>query len=366
MLKLSKQEKELEDLRKNIDEIDDQIIELLNQRGKIVKKVSNIKKLLRMDVHQPHREKQIIDRIKSKTTVLKGINIESIWKEIIGACKAIQDAIIRVGYLGPQGSNTHQAALNYFPEAGSEFLPLKSIPSIFEHIEREKLEFGVVPIENSLQGTVRETLDNLIEKNLYIYGELELKINQNLISLNDANIENIKKIYSHPQAFAQSRNWIKTNLPNAELITTSSTSPAVEQIKEMGDIGAAAIGPSSACQLYDLKELISNIEDMADNFTRFLVISGKENELKERKLKTSIVYVTKHVPGALYKVLKLFADADINLTKIESRPRRTGRWEYIFLMDFEGNKEDVKIQNVLDEMTNLTIWHKILGSYPMT
>jgi chorismate mutase/prephenate dehydratase len=363
---MSKQEKELEDLRENINEIDDNIIELLNERGKIVKKVSNIKKILRMDVHQPHREKEIIDRIKSRSTMLKETNIESIWKEILGACKAIQGSILQIGYLGPQGTNTHQAALGSFPEAGSEFVPLKTITSIFEHIEREKIEFGVVPIENSLQGIVRETLDNLIEKNIFIYGELELKINQNLICLKDANLDLIKTIYSHPQAFAQTRNWIKTNLPNAELITTSSTSAAVQKIRDLKDVSSAAIGTTTASKIYSLKELSSNIEDASDNFTRFLVISGKENDLKEEKLKTSIVYVTKHVPGALYKVLKIFADADINLTKIESRPRRKGRWEYIFLMDFEGDKKDDKIIRVLEEMTELTIWHKILGSYPMS
>jgi len=360
----SKQEIELEKLRERINQIDDQIIVLLNERGKIVKIISNIKKLLKLDVYQPHRENEIIERIISKSTVLKGINVKSIWKEIMGACKAIQGSIIQVGYLGPEATHTHQAALEYFAKAGTEFKPLKSITSIFEHIKREKIDFGVVPIENSLQGTVRETLDNLIEKNLYIYGELELKINQNLITLKGATLDTITQIFSHPQAFAQTRNWIKTNLPNAELINTSSTSAAVQQIKELNSTTAAAIGTTTACKIYEMNELVSKIEDLPDNSTRFLVISKKENEVKGENVKTSIVYVTKHVPGALYHVLKLFADADINLTKIESRPRRTGRWEYIFLMDFEGDKEDLKVINTIEKMQDLVIWYKILGSYP--
>ena len=225
--------KELEDLRKEINNIDDKIIELLNIRGEIVLKIANNKKLLDLDVYQPQREKEIIYRVKEKSTVLKPESIEEIWKEIMGACKAIQGSISKVGYLGPQGTFTHQAALEFFPKASTEFITCKSILEIFENIEKDILEFGVIPIENSLQGTVRETLDYLIEKNIIIYGEIELRINQNLITLNEASLEKIKTIYSHPQAFGQTRGWIKANLPTAKLHSTSSTSAAVQQIKEL-------------------------------------------------------------------------------------------------------------------------------------
>ncbi|MHA1294344.1 MAG: prephenate dehydratase [Promethearchaeota archaeon] len=359
-------EKDLKRYREQIDEIDHKIIELINERGKIVLKISEIKKDLHLKTYQPQREKEIIERIKSKSEILKSKNIEAIWKEIMGACKDIQGTIIKVGYLGPQGSFTHQAALEFFPKAGTDFIACKNVPEVFEQIEKDNLEFGVVPIENSLQGTVRETLDLLIEKNIIIYGELELKINQNLITLRDSNLEKIKTIYSHPQAFAQTRGWIKANLPLAKLVNTSSTSAAVKKIKELKDSSNAAIGTEIAGKFYDLKILASNIEDIPDNYTRFIVISKKENELKEGKVKTSIVYVTKHIPGALYRVLKLFAEADINLTKIESRPRRKGRWEYIFLMDFEGDKENSKVQETIEKMKENVIWYKILGSYPLS
>ncbi len=359
-------EKELEDLRKEINKIDDNIIELLNMRGEIVLRIGDNKKLLDLEVYQPQREKEIINRVKEKSTVFKPESVEEIWKEIMGASKAIQGSIFKVGYLGPQGTFTHQAALEFFPKASSEFVPCKSILDIFENIEKDIIEFGVIPIENSLQGTVRETLDYLIEKNIIIYGEIELRISQNLISLNEASLKKIKTVYSHPQAFAQTRGWIKVNLPTAKLHSTASTSAAIQRIKELNDETKAAIGTVIASNMYGLKVLSSKIDDIPDNFTRFLVISKKENELKEGNVKTSIVYVTKHVPGALYRVLRIFAEADINLTKIESRPRRKGRWEYIFLMDFEGDKDDPKIKKVLETIKDHVIWYKILGSYPLT
>lgn len=362
-----KYKKELGDLRKDINKIDDQIIDLLNNRGEIALKIGNNKKLLDLDTYQPLREKEVIERIKNKAKILKPVNIEEIWKEIIGACKSIQGSVLKVGYLGPQGTFTHQAALDSFPRSGTEFIPCKNALEIFENIEKDILEFGVIAIENSLHGTVHENLDHLIEANIIIFGELELRIIQNLITKRDTTLTNIKNIYSHPQGFAQTRSWLKGNLPTAKLVNTESTAEAVNIIKDLDNKNNAAIGSKFASEVYNLQILSSNIEDNPLNFTRFLIISKKENELREgKKVKTSLVYVTKHVPGALYKVLRIFAEADVNLTKIESRPRRMGRWEYIFLMDFEGDKESPKIKDVLKKMSDLVIFYKILGSYPIT
>jgi len=255
-------------------------------------------------------------------------------------------------------------SLQFFPKAGTDFIACKNIEEIFENIEKEILEFGVVPIENSLQGTVRETLDLLIERNLIIYGEIELRIIHNLISTKNSNLSSIINIYSHPQAFAQTNIWIKTNLPRAKLINTTSTAEAVRIVKDLNDEKNAAIATEFASEIFDLKILNSNIEDNPSNFTRFLVISKSKNKLKGEKVKTSLVFVVKHVPGALYRVLKLFADENINLTKIESRPRRRGKWEYIFLMDFEGDSDNPKIREIIEKMEFSCIWYKILGSYP--
>ncbi|MFX0049174.1 MAG: prephenate dehydratase [Candidatus Hermodarchaeota archaeon] len=356
---------ELKDIRKQIDEIDDAIVELLNKRANAVIKIGNLKKTLNLEIFQPEREEEIKERIKRKSTVYKNVSLEAIWKEIISASKLIQGTITKVGYLGPMGTFTHQAALESFPKAGTQFIPCDTLLEIFDNIEKDILEFGIVPFENSLQGTVRETLDLLIENDLFIYGEIELKVIQNLISLKDAELSDIKNVFSHPQAFAQTKMWLKSNLPNVKITEVASTAEAVRRVRKFEDKSYAAIGTEFAANIYELKVMNSNIEDEKSNYTRFLIISKKENPLKAEKMKTSIVFVTKHVPGALYSVLKIFSDANINLSKIESRPRRKGRWEYIFFMDFEADKNDPKAAEALEQMKANVIWQKVLGTFPL-
>jgi len=364
---VSKEEKyneELKELRKGIEEVDDKIVELFNKRGNYAITIGNLKKNLKLEIHQPKREEEVINRIKNKPTTFKKESIVAIWKEIISASKAIQGTISKVGYLGPMGTFTHQAALEFFAKAGTQFIPHSSTPDIFDSIEKGDLDFGIVPFENSLQGTVRETLDLLIERELFIYGEVEVRVIQNLICLNDAELSDIKNVISHPQAFAQTKAWLKANLPNVNILDISSTAEAVRRVRKLNDKSYAALGPEIAAELYDLKVLNYKIEDESSNFTRFLVLSKIENPLKGEKMKTSIVFVTKHVPGSLYWVLKIFSDAEINLSKIESRPRRKGRWEYIFLVDFEADKNDPNAKLALEQMKSNVIWQKILGSFP--
>jgi chorismate mutase/prephenate dehydratase len=357
--------KKLEELRRKIDDIDFKVIDLLNIRGEIALEISTIKNLLNLDIYQPQREKEIIEQLISKSKLLKAETIEAIWKEIFSASKLIQGTTTTVGYLGPMGTFTHQAAIEFFPVSGTQFKSFDTIADIFMNIEKDNIEFGVVPIENSLQGTVRETLDLLIEKELVIYGEHELRINQNLITLQKSNLSIVKSIFSHPQAFAQTRNWIKDNMPTVDLIDVNSTADAVRKVKELNNESYAAIGTEFAAKIYNLRVLHAKIEDNPSNFTRFLIISKKEELSIQKKKKTSLLFVTKHVPGALLRVLKLFSNANINLLKIESRPRRRGRWEYIFLMDFEGDKKNSKVTSVLEKLDANVIWYKILGSYPM-
>ncbi|MFX0075752.1 MAG: prephenate dehydratase [Candidatus Hermodarchaeota archaeon] len=365
MSKEEKNIKELEDIRKKIDEIDDALVDLLNKRADAVMKVGNLKKLLNLDVFQPKREEEIKSRLKDRQTIYKKESIEAIWNEIISASKSVQGTVTKVGFLGPEGTFTHRAALDYFAKAGTQFVPYDSMPEIFDSIEKDKLDFGIVPIENSLQGTVRETLDLLIENDLFIYGEIEVRVIQNLISLKEAELSDIKNIFSHPQAFAQTKIWLKSNLPTAKNTEVTSTAEAVRRVKGLEDKSYAAIGTELAASIYELKVLNSNIEDEKLNYTRFLIISKSENPLKTEKMKTSIVFVTKHVPGALYSVLKIFSDADINLSKIESRPRRRGKWEYIFFMDFEADKNNPKAAEALKLMKENVIWQKVLGSFPL-
>ncbi|MBY9020887.1 MAG: prephenate dehydratase [Candidatus Lokiarchaeota archaeon] len=360
-----KNKEELNDLRKEIEEVDDEIVDLLNKRGNFAITIGNIKKNLNLEIHQPKREEEIIDRIKNKPTVFTKEGIIAIWKEIMSASKAIQGTISKVGYLGPMGTFTHQAALEFFAKAGTQFLPYNSTSDIFDSIEKGELDYGIVPFENSLQGTVRKTLDLLIERELYIYGEVEIRVVQNLICLSDAKLSDIETIISHPQAFAQTKAWLKANLPNAKMLDINSTAEAVKRVRKLNDKSYAAIGPEFAAELYDLKILNSMIEDESSNFTRFLILSKSENPVKGEKMKTSIVFVTKHIPGALYWVLKIFSDAEINLSKIESRPRRKGRWEYIFFMDFEADKNDPRAVQAIEHMKANVIWQKILGTFPL-
>jgi len=357
--------KDLEQYRKEIDEIDDKIVDLLNKRGNLAIKLGEVKKKLKLELIQLHREKEVIERIKNKSSVFKKSNMELIWNEIIGASKAVQGKIVKVGYLGPMGTFTHQAALESFPKSGTKFIPYNSSLDIFNDIEKDAIVFGVIPIENSLQGTVLETIDILIEKELLIYSEIELRIIQNLIGLKESKVSDIKHIFSHPQAFAQTRLWIKENLPNVNLINVSSTAEAVRRVRKLYDRSYGAIGTVFASKVYDLEILKSKIEDEPINYTRFLILSKKEYPLKTEKMKTSVVFATKHVPGALYNVLKIFSDAKINLSKIESRPSRKIRWEYIFFMDFEGDKDEPYVNEAVQLMKTNVIWYKILGSYPM-
>ena len=365
MSEKEKNSQKLDDLRKLINEIDDDIIDLLNKRANTVIKIGNLKKSLNLETFQPKREEEVKERIRSKSTIFNKKSLDAIWNEIMSASKLIQGTITKVGYLGPMGTFSHQAALEFFAKAGTQFIPCDSMAEIFDRVEKGLLEFGIIPFENSLQGTVRETLDLLIENDLFIYGELDIRVIQNLISLKSAELSGIKNVFSHPQAFAQTKIWLKTNLPNANITEVTSTAEAVRRVRKLDDNSFAAIGTEFAANIYELKVLDSNIEDEKSNYTRFLIMSKKENPVKAEKMKTSIVFITKHVPGALYWVLKIFSDANINLSKIESRPRRKGKWEYIFFMDFEADKSDPKATQALEQMKANVIWQKILGTFPV-
>ncbi len=358
---------ELEELRENIDKIDDSLIELLNKRAGLVIEIGKIKKKHNLEIYQPPRERAILNHVREKSSTLGATDMESIWKEIMGACKNIQGYTPKIGYLGPIGTFTHQAALNFFPKSSSEFISLNSIQEIFDSIQKDKISFGLVPIENSLYGTVRETLDLLIERDLVIFGELELRVVQNLITLKNATLDNIINVYSHPQAFAQCKMWLKSNIPNVNLINVNSTAEAIRIIKIQNNPSNAAIGTELACNLFKLHILRSNIEDNTNNYTRFIILtkSSKNDEVNRESAKSSILFVTKHIPGALYNVLKCFAEQKVNLLKIESRPRRKGKWEYIFLMDFQGSVKDENIVRALKCLNDNVIWHKVLGTYPV-
>ncbi len=267
---------------------------------------------------------------------------------------------VTVAYLGPKGTFTEQAARSYFSEA-KEFVECRDIPEVFNAVASYVAEFGVIPVENSIEGSVNIALDLLLESDLRVSGEIEQRIVHNLIAKEDVELSRIRGVISHPQALAQCRNFLKTNLPRAEIIEAGSTAAAVKIAKGAGDL--AAIGSEFAAKVYGLKILAKGIEDNPNNFTRFLVLSHRRAE-RTGNDKTSIIFSTRHAPGMLHEALGVFAKRKINLTKIESRPTRKKLWEYVFYCDFEGHEKEKLIQDSLNDLKDKTILLKVLGSYP--
>jgi len=351
--------KKIDELRRKIDEIDEKLIELLNKRTELVKEVIEIKEKEKKSVFDPSREKKIIERLINKNKgILKPedlkIFMESIFKIYRGMFKEI-----KVAYLGPEGTFTHLAAMKKFGEK-AKYIPVKTIDEVFKEVEKKRADYGVVPIENSIEGIVTHTLDVFLESDLKIISEISLEIHHYLLS-REKSIKRIKKIYSHPQAIAQCRNWIGENLPDAEIYETESTISAVKKV--IKEKNAAAIASEIASSMYNLNIIAERIEDFRENITRFLVI-GNEFAEKTGNDKTSILFSIKDRVGALHDILSYFKEEKINLTKIESRPSKKKAWEYVFFVDFIGHKDDINVKKALRNVEKSSIFLKVLGSYP--
>ena len=271
-----------------------------------------------------------------------------------------QSTKLVVAFQGERGAYSEEAALSYF---GSkiEFLPCKTLRTVFQAVESDKATVGMVPVENSLEGAVSETYDLLLSSSLIVSGEYNLRVKHCLITNQSVRIKDIKRVYSHPQALAQCRRFLETL--GAEIIPYYDTAGSAYMIKRERLMDAAAIASKRAAEIYDLQILAESIEDSPNNYTRFFVIGRFEREPTGRD-KTSIVFTTRHVPGALYAALGVFARRGINLTKIESRPTKQTPWEYNFYVDFEGHKLDANVREALEELKAHTLYIKILGSYP--
>jgi chorismate mutase/prephenate dehydratase len=269
------------------------------------------------------------------------------------------ETVPTVVYLGPPATHTHLACIERFGSS-AHALPVESISEVFEAVERKEADYGVVPIENSTEGSVNRTLDMFIESEVKIRGEVFIRISHNLLS-RGGNPQNIQKIYSHPHALEQCRHWLKEHFPEIPLFEAMSTAKAAEMAIE--DLEAAAVASSFAAELYGLKVIAPGIEDYPYNFTRFLILGCQFCE-QTGKDKTSLLFSIPHSPGSLFRVLKPFDEKGINLTKIESRPAKNKPWEYIFFLDFEGHATDAPIHETLDEMEDNVLFMKLLGSYP--
>lgn len=350
---------ELDKLRNNIDMLDDNILKLLNKRAENVLKVGKIKRDKKAKFYRPERERQILERLTSNNKgAFPNSALKSLYREILSASLSLEEPL-KVAYFGPIATFTHLASIRHFGSS-SDFIPLESIKGVFEAVDSEKAEFGVVPIENSTEGVISYTLDMFMDFELKITAEIMLEVSQNLLSKNRTK-NKIKKIYSHPPATTQCRRWLEINMPLIPVIEVSSTAKAAELAAK--ESNAAAIASELAAKVYKLNFVGSNIEDSKHNVTRFLVIS-REPYKKTGRDKTSIMFSIKDKPGALYDILSPFKKAKINLTKIESRPSRRKAWEYIFFVDMEGHIDDKKVERAIETLKQGCLYLKILGSYP--
>lgn len=354
---------ELKKLREEIDRIDEEILRLLNERARIAREIGEIKKKRNMEIHVPERERAIFEKILKLNREKFGEEFPSealvhIYREIISACLSLEKPL-KIAYLGPKATFTHQAALEFFGFS-AQYVPCATIRDVFVEVESERADYGVVPVENTIEGVVNYTLDMFLESDLKISGEVVIPINLHLLSTTE-DVSEIRKVYSHKVALGQCRKWLEKYLPDAQLIETESTAKACEIALE--EEGSAAIASEVASYTYHLNIVAKNIQESSDNFTRFLVISRREMK-PTGKDKTSLIFAVRDEPGALYRALEAFYLKGVNLTKIESRPSRKRAWDYVFFVDLEGHKDEERIRDVLKELKKRTQMVKILGSYP--
>jgi len=321
----------LENLRKQIDDVDARITKLIGERIRIAEEIGRGKRAKGWSIEDREREKKVLENVRRvarrQNIGIDGEDLEDIYERIIAACKNKEG--VTAAFQGEAGAYSEEAASQFFG-ASVESRPCETLEEVFESVEEEGVQFGVIPVENSLEGS-------------------------------DAGLDTVKKVYSHPQALAQCRNFL--NHLKAALIPSYDTAGSVKMIKEQGLTDSAAIASARAAEIYGMKVIAREIEDNPHNFTRFFVL-GREDSPPSGNDKTSIVFSTKNQPGALYEALGEFARRSINLTKLESRPTRQKPWQYNFYLDFDGHREDAAAREALADVEKLTIFLKVLGSYP--
>lgn len=356
---MSKKHAPLESLRKRISLLDKKIVQLLDERAQQAQRIGKYKIEHNLPFHDPQREEAVVDAICAYNKgPLDDDHVRAIFTEIMSACLSLQKKHT-VMYLGPEATNTHMAARKYFGKS-YHCVPVKTINDVFTAVEKGEADFGVVPIENSTEGIVNYTLDLFMDSDVKIYAELYLDIRHYLLS-NTEQLNQLEVVYSHPQVFPQCRNWLESHLPNVPVVEVESTAVAAQ--KACDKPHAAAIASHAAAELYGLNVIAERIEDLSNNTTRFLVIS-RDMSPRTKHTKTSILFSIKDKVGALYDMLKPFREAQLNLTKIESRPTKKKAWEYIFFVDFVGHKDDPRVKAALQKLEKQCLFMKILGSYP--
>ena len=347
----------LKQLRDRIDAIDDDILRLVNQRAQLAREIGGLKG--GGPIYRPEREAQVVHRLQdSNPGPLPAGAVVRLFTEIISACRALEQTL-SVAFLGPRGTFSEEAALKHFGgQVRSQ--PCASIDEVFRQVEAQQVGYGVVPVENSTDGAVGRTLDLLLTTPAHICGEVLLPVHQCLMSKSTSS-EPIHKVYAHAQSLAQCHEWLNQNLPHAERVAVVSNAEGARQASQ--ETHAAALGSQTAAASYQLNVLAANIEDQPNNTTRFLVIANHEAAPSGRD-KTSLALSTLNRPGAMHDLLAPLAEENVDMTRMESRPSRTGMWEYVFFVDVKGHQQDAPVARALARLRSRASFLKILGSYP--
>lgn len=348
-------------IRERIDALDKEILTLISERARCAQEIAQIKHALHQDdeFYRPEREAKILRKILDKNQgPLHDEEMARLFREIMSACLALERRL-NIAFLGPEGTFTEQAAFKHFGHS-IKTTALNAIDEVFREVESGSCQYGVVPIENSTEGVVNHTLDMFLESPLKISGEVELRIHHHLLGSTER-LDQVRRVYSHQQSLAQCREWLDTNLPQAERITISSNAEAARRVH--GNPGEAAIAGEAAAEKYQLSILRTNIEDHPNNTTRFLVI-GRQAAARSGNDKTSVLVSARNKPGSLFTLLEPLARHGVSMTRIESRPSHCVNWEYVFFLDMEGHQQETHVQAAFSELKDEADLFNILGSYP--
>ncbi|MFT0181189.1 prephenate dehydratase [Pseudomonas sp. 313] len=358
-------EHELKALRLRIDSLDERIQELISERARCAQDVARVKMGTLAEgekpvFYRPEREAQVLKRVMERNGgPVRDEDMARLFREIMSCCLALEEPL-HVAYLGPEGTFSQAAALKHFGKAVVT-RPMAAIDEVFREVAAGASNFGVVPVENSTEGAVNHTLDSFLEHNLSICGEVELRIHHHLLIGENTKADSITRIYSHAQSLAQCRKWLDSYYPSVERVAVASNAEAARRVK--GEWNSAAIAGDMAASLYGLTPVQQKIEDRPDNSTRFLII-GNQDVPPSGDDKTSIIVSMQNKPGALHELLLPFHTNNIDLSRIETRPSRSGKWTYVFFIDFLGHQADPLIRDVLERLSTGAVALKVLGSYP--
>ncbi|MFC2018783.1 prephenate dehydratase [Chloroflexota bacterium] len=350
----------LENLRKKVDGIDASIVKLIAERVKVAGEIGDEKKKQARQIEDKEREKSVFEHIRSVARQ-EGINeedAEKIYRQLVKTCKRTQGA--SVAFQGEIGAYSEEAAFQFFGPS-IQVKPCEKLDGVFKAVEQDEVQFGIIPVENSLEGSISRSYDLLLDSALKVCGEMELRVVHCLIANPGASLDSIKRVYSHPQALGQCQTFLKH--VGGELIPTYDTAGSVKMVKDRGTVEEGAIAGARAAEIYGMKIIAREIEDNTNNFTRFFILARHDSPPSGSD-KTAIVFAVKHRAGALYDSLRALAAGRINLTKIESRPTRQKPWEYNFYLDFEGHREDENFKQAIKSLEETTLFVKVLGSYP--